>query len=80
MQIPNCRICGSENLKMIIEKPLCPQTVIVWCGFWAGGIIGPYFFENEAGAAVLVNGLRYRTKLEIGSQMCESVMENFIKT
>ena len=35
----------------------------VWCGFWAGGIIGPYFFENEAGAAVSVNGLRYRTMI-----------------
>ena len=30
-------------------------------GFWAGGIIEPYFFSNEAGTAVLVNGLRYRT-------------------
>ena len=44
---------------MIIEKPLYPQRVTVWCGFWAGEIIGPYFFENQAGAAVLVNGLRY---------------------
>ena len=24
-----------------------PQRVTVWCGFWEGGIIGPYFFENE---------------------------------
>ena len=31
---------------MIIEKPLYPQHVTVWCGFWAGGIIGPYFFEK----------------------------------
>ena len=31
--------------------------------FWTGGIIGPYFFENEAGAAVSVNGLRYRTMI-----------------
>ena len=46
---------------MIIEKPPCPQRVTAWCGFWAGGIIGPYFFENEAGAAVSVNGLCYRT-------------------
>ena len=59
----NCRIWGSENPKMIFEKPLYPQRVTVWCGFWAGGIIGPYFFENEAGAAVLVNGLRYRTMI-----------------
>ena len=35
--------------------------VTAWCGFWAGGIIGPYFFESEAGATVSVNGLRYRT-------------------
>ena len=40
------RIWGSENPKMIIEKPLYPQHVTVWCGFWAGGIIGPYIFEN----------------------------------
>ena len=44
---------------MIIEKPLYLHRVTVWCGFWAGRIIGPYFFENEAEAAVSVNGLRY---------------------
>ena len=54
----NYRIWGQKNPKMIIEKPLYPQRVTVWCGFWAGGIIGPYFFENEVGAAVLVNRLR----------------------
>ena len=37
----NCCIRGSENPKMIIEKPLYPQRVTVWSGFWAGGIIGP---------------------------------------
>ena len=59
----NCRTWGSENPKIIIEKLLYPQRVTVWCGFWARGIIGPYFFENEAGAAVSVNGLRYRTMI-----------------
>ena len=59
----NCRIQGSENSKMIIEKPLDPERVTVWCGFWTGGIIGPYFFLNEAGEAVSVNGLRYRTMI-----------------
>ena len=48
---------------MIIEKPLYPQRVTVWCGFWAGGIIGLYLFENEAKAAVLVNGLRHQTTI-----------------
>ena len=57
----NIRIWGSENPKIIIEKPFYPQYVTDWCGFWAGGIIGTYFYENKAGAAVLLNGLRYRT-------------------
>ena len=46
---------------MIIKKPLYPKSVTVWCGCWAGGIIGPHFIENEAAAAVSVNGMRYRT-------------------
>ena len=40
----NFRIWGSENPKMIIEKPLYPQRVTVWCGFLAGEISGPHFF------------------------------------
>jgi len=41
-----------------------PQRVTVWCGMWSGGIIGPFFFENEEGAAVTVNSVRYRGMLE----------------
>ena len=48
---------------MIIERPLYPQRVTIWCGFWPGGIIGPYFFVNEAGVAVSVNRLRNRTMM-----------------
>ena len=59
----NCRIWGSENPKMIIEKPLYPQRVNVWCGFWAREIIGINIFENEVGVAVSVNGLRSRTMI-----------------
>ena len=54
-----CRIWGSENSNVIIEKPVCPQRVTVWCGLWHGGIIGPFFFENEQGATVTINGERY---------------------
>ena len=59
----NCRIWGSENSNVIIEKPMYPQQVTVWYGFWYGGIIGPFFFENEHGAAVTVNGECYRAML-----------------
>ena len=55
----NCRIWSSVN-PINIENPMHPQRVTVWCGFWYGGIIGPFFFENVQGTAVTVNGVRYR--------------------
>ena len=36
------------------------RRVTVWCGFWSRDIIGPFFFENEQGEVVTVNGDRYR--------------------
>ena len=54
---------GSENPHVVMEKPMHPQRVIVQCGFWSGGIIGPFFFENEQGAAITVNDERYRAML-----------------
>ena len=44
---------------MIGEKQTHPQRVAVWYGFWTGSVIGPYFFENEAGQAATVNGAQY---------------------
>ena len=29
---------------VLLETPLHPQKMTVWCGFHAGGVIGPYFF------------------------------------
>ncbi|EFN76234.1 hypothetical protein EAI_06029, partial [Harpegnathos saltator] len=55
----NC-IWDSENPRVIVKKQMHPQRVIVWCEFWAGGIIEPFFFENAAGQAITVNGARYR--------------------
>jgi len=48
---------------VIHETPLHAQRATVRCGFWAGGVIGPYFFENVAGNAVTVNGVRYRNRI-----------------
>ncbi|GFS85623.1 DUF4817 domain-containing protein [Trichonephila clavipes] len=33
------------------------------CSLWAGGIIGPYFFKNDEGHNVTVNGDRYRAMI-----------------
>ena len=52
----NYRIWGTEN-------PMHSKGVTVWCGFWFRGIIGPFFFENEQGEDVTVNGDRYRAML-----------------
>lgn len=59
----NCRIWADENPRELVEKPMHPQRVTVWCGFWAGGVIGPFFFENGAGQAVTVTGERYRAMI-----------------
>ncbi|GFX92756.1 uncharacterized protein TNCV_4876131 [Trichonephila clavipes] len=39
------------------------QLKTVWCALWAGGIIGPYFFKNDEGHNVTVNGDRYRAMI-----------------
>lgn len=56
----NCRIWGQENPRVIQECQMHPLRTTVWCGLWAGGVIGPFFFEDFDGHAVTVNGERYR--------------------
>ncbi|GFW10644.1 uncharacterized protein TNCV_4917631 [Trichonephila clavipes] len=56
----NCRIWSEANPKVYVETPLHPEKLTVWCALWAGGIIGPYFFKNDEGHNVTVNGDRYR--------------------
>ncbi|GFW79382.1 uncharacterized protein TNCV_2477891 [Trichonephila clavipes] len=54
----NCRICSEANPQVYVETPLHPEKPTVWCALWAGGIIGPYFFKNDEGHNVTVNGDR----------------------
>ncbi|GFX92163.1 transposable element Tc3 transposase [Trichonephila clavipes] len=56
----NCRIWSEANPQVYVETPLHPEKLTVWCALWAGGIIGPYFFKNDEGRNVTVNGNRYR--------------------
>jgi len=41
-----------------------PQKVTVWCALWSKGIIGPYFFEDEAGNTITVESQRYHAMIE----------------
>ncbi|GFW43604.1 putative transposable element [Trichonephila clavipes] len=59
----NCRIWSEANPQVYVETPLYPEKLTVWCALWAGGIIGPYFFKNDEGHNVTVNGDRYRTMI-----------------
>ena len=61
------KICviGQQQTQMCFLRHRCiPQKVTVWCGFHAGGVIGPYFFVDENDRHVTVNGERYRAMLE----------------
>ncbi|GFV07644.1 transposable element Tc3 transposase [Trichonephila clavipes] len=59
----NCRIWRAANPQVYVETPLPPEKLTVWCALWAGGIIGPYFFKNDEGHNVTVNGDRYRAMI-----------------
>ncbi|GFS99975.1 uncharacterized protein TNCV_4196551 [Trichonephila clavipes] len=59
----NRRIWSEANPQVYVEIPLHPEKLTVWCALWAGGIIGPYFFKNDEGHNVTVNGDRYRAMI-----------------
>ncbi|GFV54949.1 uncharacterized protein TNCV_3144881 [Trichonephila clavipes] len=59
----NCRISSEANPQVYVETPLHPEKLTVWCALWAGGIIGSYFFKNDEGHNVTVNGDRYRARI-----------------
>ncbi|GFU44043.1 uncharacterized protein TNCV_4963551 [Trichonephila clavipes] len=53
-------VSNEANPQVYVETPLHPEKLTVWCALWAGGFIGPYFFKNDEGHNVTVNGDRYR--------------------
>ncbi|GFV81930.1 uncharacterized protein TNCV_3151292 [Trichonephila clavipes] len=56
-------IIEAVNPQVYVETPLHPEKLTVWCALWTGGIIGPYFFKNDEGHNVTVNGDRYRAMI-----------------
>ncbi|GFW95442.1 transposase [Trichonephila clavipes] len=67
----NWRIWSEANPQVYVETPLHPEKLTVWCALWAGGIIGPYFFKNDEGHNVTVNGDRYRAGMANQWHACQ---------
>ena len=40
-----------------------PQKIIVWYGFWNRSVFNPYFFDNDAGQVITVNGTDYKSMI-----------------
>jgi len=54
----NFRIWGTEKPQLVVDKPLHPEKVTVWCAMTASKIIGPYFFDG------MIDSKSYRAMLE----------------
>ncbi|GFT81424.1 transposable element Tc3 transposase [Trichonephila clavipes] len=59
----NCRVLNEAYPHVYVETPLHSEKLTVCCALWAGGIMGPYFFKNDKGHNVTVNGARYRAMI-----------------
>ena len=59
----NQRMWAERNPREVVQCGMKPEKCTAWCALWAGGVLGPYFFEDEQGNSVTVNGSRYRDML-----------------
>ena len=51
---------GSSAPDKVLTKPLHAEKVTAWIGMRrGGGVIGPFFFEDQRGATVTINAQRY---------------------
>ena len=66
----NCRFWSEDQPEVLQKLPMHSEKVRVWCGLWAGGIIGPYFFKAAANRNVTVNGEHYPELISNKSMTC----------
>jgi len=55
----NYHYWAPENPQQLHQPPLHSERLTVWCGIASFGVLGPYFFEDNEGAAVTVTSERY---------------------
>jgi hypothetical protein len=55
----NYRYWAAENPQELNQRPLHSNKLTVWCGIASFGVLGPYFFEENEGAALTVTSECY---------------------
>jgi len=55
----NLSLLAPENPQELHQRPLHNERLTVWCGITSFGVLGPYFFEDNEGAAIIVTSERY---------------------
>ena len=55
----NYQYWARENPQELCQCPVHSEKLTVWCGIASFGVLGPYFFEDNEGAAVIVTSKRY---------------------
>jgi len=68
----NSRYWGTENPLIIHEHVQFDQKVTVWCGICSEKIIEPYFFEDNDGKAISINGGHYRAEQFFGTTSAQT--------
>ena len=57
------RYWSDSKPHVLHESSLHSKKITAWCGLWVGGVIEPYFFRDDHGRHVTVNGNRYRSMI-----------------
>ena len=57
------RYYSASNPHVLHESTLHLEIIMVCCGLWADGVIGPYFLRDDQERHVTVNGNRYRSRI-----------------
>ena len=60
----NTHIWGTHNPMEIREHKRDTQKLVVWCAISSAGLIGPFFFRDQDGNSVNINGENYLHKLQ----------------
>jgi hypothetical protein len=64
----NYRYWTPENAQERHQHPLHSDKLTVWCGIASFGVLGPYIFEDNEGAALTVTSERH---VEMLRNFCE---------